>query len=85
MISFDTSNGSYSLETKSVADFPAGVYTFKITASVGIIEPTTSLVETFDLEIIYPCSTSKITLLQTLVDVNFDINETSDLQIPIKV
>jgi len=56
--SFSTLTGKYQLSTTDIATYVPGVYTFKITASVG---SKTNFI-TFDLKLVDPCPTATITL-----------------------
>ena len=55
---FNTDTGSYQLSTTDIAKFVPGVYSFKITATVG---STTNFIN-FDLKLVDPCPTATITL-----------------------
>ena len=53
---FNTGTGSYQLSTTDMAAYVPGVYSFKITATVG----SSTNVTTFDLELVDPCPTATI-------------------------
>ena len=56
--SFSATTGKYQLSTTDIVTYVPGVYTFKITATVG---SKTNFI-TFDLKLVDPCSTATITL-----------------------
>ena len=55
---FNTDTGSYQLSTTDIEKFIPGVYSFKITATVG---STTNFIN-FDLKLVDPCPTVNLGL-----------------------
>ena len=53
---FNTGTGSYQLSTTDMAAYVPGVYSFKITATVG----SSTNFTTFDLKLVDPCPTATI-------------------------
>ena len=60
---FDASTGNYSFRTFNLFDYPEGVYTFEITAAIGPdpILPTKTVVISFNMTLVNPCPTRKLT------------------------
>jgi hypothetical protein len=60
---FDSATGNYSFRTFNLIDYPEGVYTFEITAVIGPdpLFPTKTVAITFDMTLVNPCLTQKLT------------------------
>ena len=65
---FETT-GNYSFRTFNLVDYPEGVYTFEITASIGRdpLLPTKTVAVTFNMTLVNPCPTHRLTWSPTAI------------------
>ena len=59
------------------SDYTAHVGLFTVTITVGFLNFTPTITQTFDLEVLHPCKITQITTTQTIPDISFPFGGTA--------